>query len=178
MLLLVLLAAAAVLAACATVADLDVSYDRGPPARDFDESDADGAGEGAPPVDGSVRDGGADRPDGPAIFSACSCPVEQGCCVPAAGPGVCTDTAAAAACTASNSVFLRCSAGDLGNGRACCLASDTRSSFFAASCADAGAQLCANDGECPTGACQSIACRSVVLGVCAPEGGALPVCAP
>lgn len=173
-----LLATAALLAACATVADLDVADDCGAPARDLDESDADGASDGALPVDGSTGDGGAARPDGPAIFAACSCPVEQGCCVPVTGAGVCTDTAGAAACTASNSVFLRCSAGDLENGRACCLGADTKSSFFAASCEDAGAQLCASDGECLTGVCQSIACRSVVLGVCAPEGGAAPACAP
>lgn len=78
-------------------------------------------------------------------------------------------------------VSFRCLAGDIENGRACCLAIDGRSSFFAASCRDAGAQLCASNEECDLGAgeiCTKTTCRDVALSVCIGDAGPGPQCAP
>lgn len=76
---------------------------------------------------------------------------------------------------------FRCLAGDIENGRVCCLASDGRSSFFAASCRDAGAQLCASNEECDLGAgevCTKTTCRDVAISVCIGDAGPGPQCAP
>jgi len=173
------LALALAAGACASIVDLDVTHDRGA-VNDLDEggaSDDGGASpEGAPTAD--ARAGADARADGPPAFAACACPIDQGCCVPGSGAGTCTAPSAASTCASGGGIFLRCVASDVDNGRACCLASDVRSSFFAATCSDAGAQLCKVDGECASGTCQTLACRSVVVSVCAPEGGALPACPP
>jgi len=167
-------------AACATVASLDVTRDPGPPPADLDEA---GVVEG-----GVVEDGGRPPTDAadesqlvPEPPKVCGCPIEQGCCVPSAGAGACTPPAGAGACASGGGVFLRCVGGDVGNGRACCLAADSRSTFYAASCdQDAGAQVCATVAECPQGSCQEIPCRGVspALKVCVTAGATAPSCPP
>ncbi len=179
--MLLALAAFAVTAACAAVADLDVEHDRGP----LDNQDESGVREDArstadPHLDGAPPPVNEAAADAPPVFAACSCPVSEGCCVPASGKGTCAPPANVGVCTAAGGIYLRCVAGDLDNGRACCLANDLRSSFYSADeCRDAGARLCANDDDCPIGkglSCQTSTCREVLVHSCAPEGGPFPEC--
>lgn len=179
-LLAFLLAAAA---ACATVASLDVTREPVPPS-DRSDLDEGGAVEGGFVEDGGARpftDAADERQRVPEPPKVCGCPIEQGCCVPSAGGGACTPPAGAGACGSGGGVFLRCVGGDVANGRACCLAADSRSTFYAATCdEDAGALVCATAAECSQGICQEIPCRGVSppLKVCLPAGATAPSCPP
>lgn len=172
--------AAAVVAACATVADLDVEHDRGPVGDSDDSGVTEDTNGRVPQADGGGPIGDA-KPDTPPDFAPCACPVTDGCCVPPTGNGTCLAPANPSTCTSANGIFLRCVASDVDNGRACCLAGDTRSSFFAGTCRDAGGQLCVKDDECDTArgeGCVKTTCRQVSVSVCVEEGGALPACPP
>lgn len=172
-------AAAAIVAACATVADLDVEHDRGPD----EDSDDSGVKED---VSGRVDpkpDGGAPSPDAKSEaaveFAPCGCADTQGCCVPKTGKGACVAPGDGPTCTSGDGIFLRCTASDVDNGRSCCLANDNRTTFFAADCRDAGAQLCVKNEECNASngeTCQKTTCRDVVVYVCSPDAGDFPRC--
>lgn len=175
---LAVLAIVAAAAACATVANLDVHHEPDP----VTDSDDGGTSEDAQRADAALADGaaigedaaGKSRPD----LVPCGCLVSEGCCVPTAGRGTCVPPADAASCTSTNGIFLRCIGSDVDNGRACCLAQDARSSFFASSCADAGAVLCTKNEECRVAqgeTCVPAACRDVAISVCS-DGTAPPSC--
>lgn len=179
--LLVALLLAAASYACATVADLDVT-DRPPEARpaptdddDAAAADAEGRVDASPGVDA-----GSDAHDDSALPvppTACSCALDQGCCVPATGAGVCGPATGGASCKTGGGIFLRCAGSDIANGRSCCFGQGSTETFYAAACTDGG-QVCVDSSECATGTCQTITCRSVSLGVCGPSGGPLPTCPP
>lgn len=72
--------------------------------------------------------------------------------------------------------FLQCKGSDVPNGRVCCFASDLSRTFYAASCDDAGPQVCADVTECTRGTCEALICRGVSLQTCGPMGEARPPC--
>lgn len=174
------IAVAAFAAACATVANLDVEQER---ERDQDSDDSgvteDAVGRGDPRLDGGA---GADAaPDGPIAYAPCACAASEACCVPASGQGACVAPEDSASCSSKAGVLLRCVASDVDNGRACCLASDGRSSFFGSSCRDAGPKLCVANEECDLGAgeiCTKTTCRDVAISICTADAGPAPPCTP
>lgn len=175
----VVASACGLVAACAAVANLEVRHEREPVIDDDDAAsnaprDAGDAALG--PVDATTD--GEDAPSKPS-FLPCACAEAEGCCVPSSGAGTCLAPAEAPACDAKGGIFLRCVGPDLANGRACCLARDARSSFFATRCDDAGAKLCVGNDECAIAAgetCVPTTCRDVATGICAPPGGSPPTC--
>lgn len=130
-------------AACATVADLEVTP--GPRER------VDGDDPAAPPAEASA--------DGGAGADTSAPPVDAGATIDAA-----------------EGSFLHCTGGDVANGRVCCFTSDLSRTFYAASCEDAGPQVCIDVTECSQGTCESMTCRGVALKTCGPMGEARPSC--
>lgn len=180
----VVLAALAALsvAACASVAGFDIDQERGTVDDDDDSlSMLDGATTDPTGQEGGAGDGSDAGVDAaPPAFVACGCPAAEGCCVPGTGAATCVAPGDAGQCSGGGGLFLRCVAGDVFNGRTCCLAKDGRSSFFeGGECEDAGAKLCADDTECTMvvgAACRRTNCRDVAIGVCAKAADPLPVC--
>lgn len=168
-------------AACATVADLEVSR-AAPDSVDRDDPKA-------PPVDAATAPDGAVIPPpgdgGPAADTGiappptvCMCPAGEGCCATQGAAVKCTPGSGAASCTANGGFFIHCSGGDVANGRVCCFTKDVAGTFYAASCADAGAQICTDETECTSGTCESTTCRGASLKACGPMGQARPACMP
>lgn len=130
-----------VVAACATVAELEVKQG------ERDASDRDDPN--APPEDAAA---GSDTSTPP--------PPSDG------GAGL----------EGGDGSFLHCKGSDVPNGRVCCFASDLSRTFYAASCDDAGPQVCADVTECTRGTCEAMTCRGVALQTCGPMGEPRPPC--
>lgn len=168
---------ALILAACANVADLEVTYvpDAGADGGPTTPADGGSADASAPPAAPPVRRaaGTIDSTTLGQPGAPCPCEEAQGlaCCSSASGASCTSDEGA---CAAQRGAYLRCFGPDE-EGSFCCLHRYATYSVaaLAATCSAGSAIVCTLDSDCPGGKCTLGSCPGgVSVGTC--DG--TPVC--